>query len=86
MTMANTQGPRLQDRRNDAAREALLCRVFSEFDEMPGLCLTAAQAQRLFGLRPDVCERVLATLVHNGTLKCNRGQHYSLGCEMCSGR
>lgn len=30
---------------------------------MPGLRLTRRQAQRLFGLREDVCARVLDTLV-----------------------
>jgi hypothetical protein len=30
---------------------------------MPGLRLTIAQAQRLFGVRDDICTRVLNTLV-----------------------
>jgi hypothetical protein len=50
------------DRRDFAARERLLSRVRAEFLEMPCLRLTRAQAQRLFGLRPDICERVLAEL------------------------
>jgi hypothetical protein len=55
---------RLQtDRRNQATREQLLERVRAEFAEMPCLRLTGAQAQRLFGLRPDVCARIMATLV-----------------------
>jgi hypothetical protein len=51
------------DRRNAAARDQLLRRIRAEFSEMPCLRLTRAQAQRLFGLRPDVCDRILATLV-----------------------
>ena len=35
---------------------------------MPCLRLTPGQAQRLFGLRADVCARVLAGLVDEGTL------------------
>lgn len=35
----------------------------SEFLEMPGLCLTKPQAQRLWGLDPLVCESLLEALV-----------------------
>ncbi len=56
------------DRRDFASREQLLRRIRAEFDEMPCLRLTFGQAQRLFGLRPDVCERVLQTLVAEHTL------------------
>lgn len=51
------------DRRDPRSRELLLGRVRAEFQEMPCLRLTRPQAQRLFGLRVDICERVLATLV-----------------------
>ena len=30
---------------------------------MPGLCLTAAQAQRLWGLDRELCDRLLTALV-----------------------
>ncbi len=53
------------DRRDARSRELLLARVRAEFLEMPCLRLTRPQAQRLFGLRLDICERVLATLVRN---------------------
>lgn len=56
------------DRRSWPARESLLRRVRSEFDEMPGLRLTRRQAERLFGLREDICARILATLVADGLL------------------
>jgi hypothetical protein len=43
--------------------EDVLQRVQGEFSEMPGLCLTAAQAQRLWGLDRDFCDKLLKTLV-----------------------
>ena len=60
--------PSLPDRRNHASREELLRRVRTEFEELEGLKLTLAQAQRLFGLREDACVRVLNTLVREGLL------------------
>lgn len=51
------------ERRDHLSREELLLRVALEYYEMPGLRLTRPQAQRLFGLREDVCARVLDTLV-----------------------
>jgi len=59
---------RFPERRNHASREQLLARVRAEFQELPSLRLTRGQAQRLFGLRADICDRVLATLVGNQTL------------------
>ena len=41
----------------------VLQRIQGEFVEMPGLCLTAAQAQRLWGLDRKMCEELLETLV-----------------------
>ena len=43
--------------------EDVLQRVQGEFVEMPGLCLTAAQAQRLWGLDREMCDRLLEALV-----------------------
>ena len=37
----------------------VLQRIQGEFVEMPGLRLTAAQAQRLWGLERDVCDALL---------------------------
>jgi hypothetical protein len=42
---------------------ALLQRVRAEFNEMPGLRLTPAQAARLLGLDASSCQRVLNALV-----------------------
>ena len=57
------------ERRNLASRQALLHRIAMEYDEMPGLRLTAAQAQRLFGLREDICMRVFNALVDAAILR-----------------
>jgi hypothetical protein len=47
----------------------LLQRVRAEFDEMPGLRLTPAQAARLLGLDSRSCERVINVLVHSSFLR-----------------
>jgi hypothetical protein len=41
----------------------VLQRIQGEYVEMPGLRLTAAQAQRLWGLERDVCDALLGALV-----------------------
>jgi hypothetical protein len=41
----------------------VLQRIQGEYLEMPGLRLTAAQAQRLWGLERDVCDALLGALV-----------------------
>ena len=43
--------------------DEVLQRIQAEFVEMPGLRLTAPQAQRLWGLQSDVCDALLAALV-----------------------
>ena len=43
--------------------EDVLQRIQGEFVEMPGLCLTAAQAQRLWGLDREFCDKLLNALV-----------------------
>jgi hypothetical protein len=43
-------------------------RIRGEFLEMPGLRLTARQAQRLFGLDATTCDEVLAELLQSGFL------------------
>lgn len=46
-----------------ATIDDLLRRIRSEYREMPGLALTAAQVQRLFGIDAESCGPVLDTLV-----------------------
>jgi hypothetical protein len=47
---------------HDAQGEALQ-RIQTEYRALPGLNLTERQAQRLLGLEPTLCERVLEALV-----------------------
>jgi hypothetical protein len=47
----------------------LIQRVRAEFDEMPGLRLTPAQAARLLGLDHRSCERVISVLVRSAFLR-----------------
>ena len=65
------------DRRRHPAREALIRRISGEFFEMPCLRLTILQAQRLFGLKADACQRILSELVADGTLTRD-GDRYRL--------
>ena len=57
------------ERRHLSSRETLRCRVRAEFEEMRGLRLSLPQATRLFGLREDVCRRILDALTADGFLK-----------------
>ena len=43
--------------------ESLTRRVRSEYLEMPGLCLTLEQAQRLWSVEKRTCEAVLKSLI-----------------------
>ena len=52
--------------------EDLLRRVQGEYLEMPGLRLTTAQAQRLWGLDRAACDAVLSALVDAKFLLCSR--------------
>jgi hypothetical protein len=47
----------------------LLCRIRGEYDEMPGLSLTMAQAQRLWALDRATCALVLERLVNTRFLR-----------------
>jgi hypothetical protein len=47
----------------------LIARVQGEYHEMPGLKLTDAQAQRLWGLDGRTCALVLTTLVEQQFLR-----------------
>ena len=52
-----------------AALHELLQRIEGEYRELPGLSVTAIQAQRLWGLDSTTCAFVLMTLIQRGTLK-----------------
>lgn len=47
--------------------------IRAEYDEMPGLCLTRAQAQRLWLLEPEMCDNVLRAMVDAGFLRMTAG-------------
>jgi hypothetical protein len=58
--------------------QAYTLRVRREFEEMPGLHLTVAQAARLFGLAPEVAHAVLEDLRRASALACSARGTYSL--------
>lgn len=47
----------------------LKTRVRSEYDEMPGLRLTSAQARRLWNLNRAECDAVLSALIEERILR-----------------
>ena len=47
----------------EVVQRGILQRIQGEFVEMPGLRLTPAQAQRLWGLDRGTCEELLKVLV-----------------------
>jgi hypothetical protein len=67
-----------RERRNLRFRAELLRRVEAEYREMPGLRVTRPQAQRLFGLREDICARVLTALVDQALLRRDPNGAYLL--------
>jgi hypothetical protein len=56
--------------------EGILRRIQGEYTEMPGLRLTATQAQRLWGMDRAACETVLSALVDVEFLTRNRDGAY----------
>ena len=55
--------------RMTSAIQELLLRIHGEYREMPGLSLTASQAERLWGLDRITCTFVLTTLTERGVLR-----------------
>ena len=62
----------------DVAVAAALRRVKGEYLEMPGLRLTPAQAQRLWGLDRESCQALLSALVDARFLCLTRDGAFSL--------
>lgn len=50
--------------------------IRAEYLEMPGLALTRRQAQRLWGLPPDVCDSVFDSMVAANFLRRIRGDSF----------
>jgi hypothetical protein len=61
------------------ATQGLLLRIQSEYREMPGLSLTAPQAERLWGLDSFTCAFILTTLIERRFLKRTVAGTYVLG-------
>ena len=59
--------PRVSTRTEDLGR--IVERVRGEFNEMPGMQLTEAQAARLWGLEPTDCRGVVELLVSDAFLR-----------------
>ena len=58
---------------------AHVCRLYSEYIEMPGLRLTCAEAQRLCGLDETTCRLALDALMGAGFLRrTDAGQYVRL--------
>lgn len=60
--------------------------IRSEYLEMPGLRLTLAQAQRLWGLERDVIDALLTSLVEADFLARNRDGTYARNEESLPSR
>lgn len=76
MTRSDTDNPSQQSVRKPPALDDLLSRVAGEYREMPGMCVTRQQAQRLWGLDSTTCELVLTTLVDRGVVRRTSGGKY----------
>jgi DNA-binding IclR family transcriptional regulator len=62
----------------EKVQDDLALRARAEFREMPGMCLTTAQAARLWQLSPARAEELLSELVQSGFLVRRDGQRYRL--------
>ncbi len=69
MAMTTVSGVVRAKSQTTAALHELLQRIESEYREMPGLCVTTRQAERLWGLDTLTCAFVLRTLIDRGVLK-----------------
>lgn len=58
----------MESTNHTASDEQLLCRIRSEYLEMPGLRLSREQAQRLWALDGSTCAYLLERLVATGFL------------------
>jgi hypothetical protein len=58
----------MNGRRTDVIGDVIR-RIQAEYGEMPGLSVTLAQAQRLWAIDRQTCERAFTTLVTRGILR-----------------
>jgi hypothetical protein len=69
--IATIQQPRL-----DSGVAIWLNRIQAEYREMPGLSLTQAQMQRLWGFETHVCEALIDSLVSARVLRRTPKGHF----------
>jgi hypothetical protein len=69
MSMNGTAARARADKPSVGALTPAVSRIRTEYDEMPGLCLTLPQAQRLCGLDREVGHAALTALIELGYLK-----------------
>ena len=67
--MKATENDNPQESAEAAVLRDVLSRVEGEYREMPGMCVTRVQAQRLWGLDSTTCELVLNTLLERGIVR-----------------
>lgn len=70
--------PMIDSTQTQSPLTELATRARAEFREMPGMCLTTAQAARLWQLSPARAEELLSELVQAGFLVRRDGQRYRL--------
>jgi hypothetical protein len=66
--------PSLQAGHNLHGLATITQRVQAEYVEMPGLCLTLAQASRLLGVERQTCHAILRSFVETGFLRESAGR------------
>jgi hypothetical protein len=74
--ITTTIGAPFAENHLDEGITSLLHRIRSEFNEMPGLRLTPAQAARLWGMKRQTSERILDGLALAGFLSKTREGAY----------
>jgi len=60
----------------ESVNSAWLRLIRAEYQELPGMCLTKAQVQKMWGLDGTTCQTVLDQLVQSGFLVQRRGSEY----------
>jgi len=79
MSTATSAPARRTKPQSTTALQELLQRIEGEYREMPGLSVTAPQAERLWGLDSMTCGFVLMTLIQRGILKRTASGTYVRG-------
>ena len=68
-TRSENDNPPQESVERTPALDDVVRRVKGEYNEMPGMCVTRTQAQRLWGLDSATCELVLTTLLERGVVR-----------------